>query len=107
MYKKEDVINLRHSDYEITPVDTLIYEKYGYVLHQGYQDEVVYKPHFGSILNQRIITVDRGGKITVEEWYINRYDDKDVDFYTPTATEMEIGKLKLAEMLEVHSNDQD
>ena len=106
MYKKEDVINLRHSDYEITPVDTLIYEKYGYVLHQADSDMVVYKPHFGTLLNQRIITVEINGDITVEEWYINRYDDKDVDFYTPTATEMGIGKLKLAEMLEVHSNDQ-
>lgn len=105
MYKKEDVINLRHSDYEITPVDTLIYDKYGYVLHQADPDVVVYKPHFGTIVGQKIITVEISGNITVEEWFVNNYGEKDVDFFTPTDKELEIGNLKLAEMLKVHSNE--
>ena len=34
MYKKEDVFNIRNSQYNLTPVDEQIYNKIGYVLHQ-------------------------------------------------------------------------
>lgn len=99
MYKKEDIINLRHSDYEITPIDKLVYEKFGYVLHQADSEEVVYKQHFGSILNQRLLTININGEVTVEEWYINRYGEKECDFLSTDAEELQIATWKLDEML--------
>lgn len=98
MYTKEDVINLRYSDYEITPVDATVYEKFGYVLHQANSEQVVYKQHFGSILNQRLLTIDMDGCISVEEWYLNRDGEKDFYQLPTTPDELQIATWKLDEM---------
>ena len=103
MYKKEDVINLRNSNYEITEVDRKVYEEFGYVLHQASNNMVVYKPHFGSILGQRVITICSDGYYQVERWFINRAGEKDFDFLNPDQEEMKIITWKLDEMLENHS----
>ena len=101
MYKKEDVINLRYSDYELTPVDEKIYNEFGYVLHQADRGMVVYKQHFGSILNQRLVTICIDGELFVERWYINRMGEKDCEFFPTSPEELQLATWKLDEMIEM------
>lgn len=105
MYKKEEVINIRNSEYELTPIDEKIYNEIGYVLHQadrpfGEHAHVVYKEHFGTILNQKLIMVYVNGDTYAEEWYLDRYGEKDCRELKLTEKEKELLKEKHKEMLE-------
>lgn len=105
MYKKEEVFNIRNSEYTLTPIDEKIYNETGYVLHQvdkPYSEHahIVYKEHFGTILNQKIISVNVNGDMRAEEWYLNRWGEKDYRDIQLTEKEKELLTLKHKEMLE-------
>lgn len=104
MYKKEDVFNIRNSQYNLTPVDEQIYNKIGYVLHQvdpNYSEfsQVVYKECFGTILDQKIIAVNVKGEMSAHRWYIDRYGEKDVEELELTDTEKELLQQKHKELI--------
>lgn len=105
MYTKEEVFNIRHNDYKITPMDEKIYEELGYVLHQadkpfGRNARIVYKEAFGTILNQRLISLTLNGNMSAERWYLNNYGDKDYEELELTDTEKKLLQLKHKELCE-------
>lgn len=101
MYTKEEVFNIRSSDYEITPIDKKIYEKIGYVLHQADRPfGVVYKEKFGTILNQRLLTLTSKGNMYAGRWYLNKYGDKDYEELELTDMEKDLLKMKYKELCE-------
>ena len=104
MYKKEEVFNIRNNDYELTPIDEQIYKDIGYVLHQvdpNYSEysQIVYKQHFGTILDQKIISVNTTGKMSAHRWYLNRQVEKDVEELDLTEKEKELLQLKYEELM--------
>lgn len=104
MYDKEKVFNIRNSEYELTPIDEQIYDEIGYVLHQvdpNYSEysQIVYKQHFGTILDQKLISVNTKGKMSAYRWYLNRYVEKDVEELELTEKEKELLQLKYEELM--------
>ena len=99
MYHKSDVFNLNSSDYELTPMDEKIFNVLGLVLHQADKDEIIYKEYFGSILNQRLCSSHRDGRIEGYRWFLTNSDDKDCEDLELSDNEMELMKQKYDELL--------
>ena len=104
MYTKNDVMNIRGSNYELTPMDEKIFKELGYVLHQVDNPthdlaQVVYKEHFGTILNQKLLALTLRGDIRAECWYLNEYGDKDCEDLDLTPQEEALLMLKHEEMM--------
>lgn len=104
MYKKEEVFNIRNKPYELTPIDEQIYNEIGYVLHQvddpySEHSHIVYKEHFGTILNQKIISVNIKGNTSATMWYLNREAEKDCRDLELTEKEKELLLLKHKELM--------
>ena len=104
MYKKEEVFNIRNSNYELTPIDEKIYEETGYVLHQvdenrSVHSQIVYKEHFGTILSQKLIKVNTTGRMEAGMWFLDRHCEKDYEELELTEKEKELLAMKYEELM--------
>ena len=98
MYTKNDVFNIRNSDYELTAVDEKMYEA-GWILHQADKTLVMYKQHDSSILNQNTITITIHGDIKAEYNFMNKYEDYDTEEIDMPENVKELVKEKYTEMI--------
>lgn len=109
MYNKNDVLNLIHSDYELTELDERIYNELGLTVHsahapKNYPDgartigSITYTRNFGSVYNGTYC-IDGDGHMYMEDIHFDRWgDSKEIDEYELPERMRPLFELKYEEL---------